>query len=190
MCANEINGTCVSASTSRGGGYVVFRGKWVSKFFFLARSAKLVFPPPKSEYFSATLGIRLFFWERKHIPPSWKLIGRFLKIKNQKGIKTVLNYLPKTSFGVVVRRRDFVSLTLSSSPLFSLVLLSHKKILHQNCNKHFFIKFFEWDKLLVFFFQTTEYLVKWEHFALYECTWEPKCHLPSCITDDFTNPLT
>jgi len=32
--------------------------------------------------------------------------------------------------------------------------------------------------------------VKWEHFSLYECTWEPKCHLPSCITDDFTNPLT
>ena len=25
---------------------------------------------------------------------------------------------------------------------------------------------------------------------MYECTWEPKCHLPSCITDDFTNPLT
>jgi hypothetical protein len=53
--------------------------------------------------------------------------GRSLKIKNQKGIETVLNYLPQTSFGVVVRRRDFVSLTLSSSPLFSLILLSHKK---------------------------------------------------------------
>ena len=32
--------------------------------------------------------------------------------------------------------------------------------------------------------------MKWEHFSLYECTWEPKYHLPSCITDDFTNPLT
>jgi hypothetical protein len=35
-----------------------------------------------------------------------------------------------------------------------------------------------------------EYLVKWEHFSLYECAWEPKCHLPSCIIDDYTNPLT
>jgi hypothetical protein len=100
-----INGTCMSASTSRGA-----MGFFRANFVFLARSANFFFSPPKSEYFSATMGIRLFK-KKKTYPTPLKLIGRSLKIKNHKGIKTVLNYLTKTSFGVVLRRRDFVCLT-------------------------------------------------------------------------------
>lgn len=147
MCANEINCACISSD-------FVFRAIWVSKFFlwrFSGAKREQFFSSTIIRIFFSNIGNDYFFWKKTYPPPSLKIIGRSLKIKNQKGIKTVLNYLPKTSFGVV-RRRDFGSLTISSSLLFNLILLSHKNILHQNCNKDFLIKFFEWDKLLVFFF--------------------------------------
>ena len=70
MCANEINGTCTSASTSRGGGMFFFRSDFCSSVKKnSAAKHEFFFSLPKSEYFSATLGIRLFFLKKKHIPP-------------------------------------------------------------------------------------------------------------------------
>lgn len=37
-------------------------------------------------------------------------------------------------------------------------------------------------------FQIEEYLVKWQNFSLYDCTWEPRSHLPRAVLDDFSNP--
>ena len=73
MRANEINGTCMSASTSREGAMFFFRsgfffGQHKSVNFFLAQSAYFFSPPPKSEYFSSTLEIRLFFLKKNHTP--------------------------------------------------------------------------------------------------------------------------
>ena len=56
-----INGTCMSASTSRGA-----MGFFRANFVFRA-SRIFFFSPPKSEYFSATMGIRLLK-KKKKIP--------------------------------------------------------------------------------------------------------------------------
>ena len=43
---------------------------------------QIIFPSPKSEYFfSATLGIRIFFLEKNHNPPPFKLNGRSLTVR-------------------------------------------------------------------------------------------------------------
>ena len=63
MCANEINGTCTSASTSRGGGGMFFfRSDFCSSVKKnSAAKHEFFFSLPISEYFSATLETDYFF---------------------------------------------------------------------------------------------------------------------------------
>jgi hypothetical protein len=104
MCANDkwYMDECINFK----GGYGVFFGQilffWREAriFFFLHQNQNIFQQQWESDYL-----------KKKTYPTPLKLIGRSLKIKNHKGIKTVLNYLTKTSFGVVLRRRDFVCLT-------------------------------------------------------------------------------
>ena len=40
----------------------------------------------------------------------------------------------------------------------------------------------------MFFLQEKEYLVKWENYSSYECTWEPEHHLSQELTKQFDKP--
>lgn len=41
-----------------------------------------------------------------------------------------------------------------------------------------------------FILQVEEFLVQWDGFSSYDCTWEPKHHLPSILVEDFKEPST